>query len=123
MDFVKAEAGIATDPVFSREALRRLDGSSDRPDRFSKGKGRGSGKSKTSGTSHHASNQATEVTAGQESGLRTATSLCKLCNKAHDLDDCQEYLKKTLPQRKEFLKKKSLCFACYGLGNRAHGYQ
>ena len=110
---------FATDPVFSREALRRLDGSSDRPDRF--GKGKGSSKSKTSGTSHHASTHATEVTAGQESGSRTPTGLCKFCNKTHDLDDCQEYLKKTLPQRKEFLKEKSLCFACYSPGHRAHG--
>ena len=35
VNFVNAEAGIATDPVFSREALRRLDGTSDRPDRSS----------------------------------------------------------------------------------------
>jgi len=47
VNFVNAEAGIAPDPVFSREALRRLEGSSDRPDRS--GKGKGFGKSKTSG--------------------------------------------------------------------------
>ena len=35
--FVKTEAGIATDPVFSREALSRLD-VSERTDRFDKGK-------------------------------------------------------------------------------------
>ena len=29
VNFVNAEAGIATDPVFSREALRRLDGTSE----------------------------------------------------------------------------------------------
>ncbi|CAH3013608.1 unnamed protein product [Porites evermanni] len=38
VNFVNAEAGIATDPVFSREAFRRLDGTSDRPDRSSKGR-------------------------------------------------------------------------------------
>jgi len=55
MNFVNTKAGIATDPVFSQEALRRLDGSSDRPDRSNKGKG--SGKPKTFGdrarTPHH----------------------------------------------------------------------
>jgi len=67
VNFVNAEAGIATDPVFSQEALRRLEGSSDRPDRS--GKGKGFGKSKTSGdhnrTSQQTSNHATEITAGQ----------------------------------------------------------
>jgi len=47
INFVNAEAGIATDPVFSREALRRLEGSSDQP--YRSGKGKGFGKSKTSG--------------------------------------------------------------------------
>ena len=120
VNFVNAEAGIATNPVFSREALRRLEGYSDRPDRS--GKGKGFGKSKTSGghnrNSHQASNHATEVT-GQ--GTSKATSLCKFCNKGHDLDDCQDYLKKTLSQRKEFIKGEALCFACYNPGHRAHG--
>ena len=99
VNFVNAEAGIATDPVFSREALRRLDGTSDRPDRSNKGRGKSFGKSKTPGnhvTSHHASSHATDVTADQQSGSRTPTSLCKLCNKNHDLDDCQDYLNKSL---------------------------
>ena len=69
VNFVNAEAGTATDPVFSWDALRRLDGSADRLDHSSKGKGRGFDKSKTSGnhngTSHHASSHATDVTAGQ----------------------------------------------------------
>ena len=85
---------IATDPVFSREALRRLDGTSNRPDRFSKDRGNSFGKSKTSGnhngTSHHASSHATDVSADQQSGSRNPVSLCKICNKNHDLDDCQE---------------------------------
>ena len=47
VNFVNEEAGIATDPVFSREALRRLDGSLDRSGRSSKSKGKSFGKSKT----------------------------------------------------------------------------
>ena len=125
VNFVNAEAGIATDPVFSREALRRLDGTSDRPDRSNKGRGKSFGKSKTPGnhnvTSHHASSHATDVTADQQSGSRTPINLCKLCNKNHDLDDCQDYLNKSLSQRKDFLKKKSLCFACYSPGHRSNG--
>jgi len=47
VDFVNAEAGIATVPVFSREALCRLDSSSDHHDCFKRNKG--PGKFKTSG--------------------------------------------------------------------------
>ena len=125
VNFVNAEAGIATDPVFSREALRRLDGSSDRPDRFNRS--RCSGKSRTSGgrirdpyVSSHAT-MATGITAAQTFDPRNPVSLCKLCSKSHDLDDCQAYLKKTLPDRKEFLREKGLCFACYDQGHRSNG--
>ena len=121
--FVNAEAGIATDPVFSREALRRLDSTprstSDRSDRSNKGKV--SGKSKRPGDRtrepFNISSHATDVTADRESISR----LCKLCGKNHDLDDCKAYLKKTLPERKEFLKRKGLCFACYDTGHRSNG--
>ena len=50
VNFVNSEAGIATDPVFSRKTLRRLDGASDRPDHSSKGRGKGFGRSKTPGS-------------------------------------------------------------------------
>ena len=44
-----------------------------------------------------------------------------MCGKSHDLDDCKEYLKKSLQERREFLKGKGLCFACYGGGHRSNG--
>lgn len=123
VDFVNAEAGIATDPVFSREALRRLDGSSDHPDRFKRNKG--PGKFKISGerirNSYRVSSHATGITADQKIDSRNPSRLCKLCSKHHDLDSCQAYLKKTLANRKEFLKEKGLCFACYDSGHRSSG--
>ena len=123
VNFVNTEAEIATDPVFSREALRRLDGSSDRPDRSNKGKG--FGKTKTYGdrarTPHQVLNHATDVTADQMTASRNSAIICKLCKKGHDLDDCQAYLKKSLLDRKEFLKEKELCFACYDPGHRSNG--
>ena len=123
VNFVNTEAEIATDPVFSREALRRLDGSSDRPDRSNKGKGFGN--TKTYGdrarTPHQVLNHATDVTADQMTASRNSAIICKLCKKGHDLDDCQAYLKKSLLDRKEFLKEKELCFACYDPGHRSNG--
>ena len=106
-----------------REALRHLDGSSDRPDRYNKGKG--SGRTKTYGDRsravHHVSNHAADVTSDQKVGSRNPAITCKLCYKGHDLDDCQAYLKKSLAERKEFLREKGLCFACYDPGHRSNG--
>ena len=123
VNFVNTEGGIATDPVFSREALRHLDGSTDRPDCYNKGKG--SGKTKTYGdrsrAPHHVSNHATDVSSDQKVGSRNPAITCKLCYKGHDLDDCQAYLKRSLAERKEFLREKGLCFACYDPGHRSNG--
>ena len=38
---------------------------------------------------------------------------CILCSKAHHLDECAEFLKKPLGERRDFIKEKSLCFGCY----------
>ena len=60
------------------------------------------------------------VRARQVKGLGLVNS-CKMCGKTHDLDVCKEYLKKTLQERREFLKDKDLCFACYQAGHRSNG--
>ena len=38
---------------------------------------------------------------------------CILCSKAHDLDECHEFLKKLLTERRNFVKEKGLCFGCF----------
>jgi len=123
MNFVTTKAGTAANAVFSRKALHRLDGSSDCPDCSKKGKG--SGKPKTYGnhvhTSHQVFNHATDVTADQTTASRNLAIICKLYKKGHDVDDCQAYLKKSLPDRKEFLNEKELCLACYDSGHRSNG--
>ena len=105
LHFINTEAGIATDPVFLREALHRLDGSSDRPDRYNKGKGYGNTKTygDLSRAPHHVSNQATDVTSDQKVGSLNSAITCKLFCNGHDLDDGQAYLKRSLADRKEFL--------------------
>ena len=86
---------------------------------------RGSGKTKTYGdrsrAPHHASNHATDITSDQKVATRNPAITCKLCCKGHDLDDCQAYLKRSLAERKEFLREKGLCFACYDPGHRSNG--
>ena len=46
---------------------------------------------------------------------------CLFCNKAHDLDDYAKFLKKTMDERKSFLKEKRLCFACYETSHVSKG--
>lgn len=38
---------------------------------------------------------------------------CILCFKVYDLDECVEFLKKFLIERRNFVKEKGLCFGCY----------
>ena len=39
--------------------------------------------------------------------------VCYLCHNDHDLDKCQEYMKKSVEERSKFLFQKNLCYACY----------
>ncbi len=39
---------------------------------------------------------------------------CPSCNQQHDLEYCRTFLKKSLEEKKSFLKEKKLCFGCYG---------
>ena len=112
--FVKSEAGIAMDPVFSRDALSRVM----EPARTYKDKY--AYKSKVvddcSRSRSYVTNHATAIAANNEN-TKEANLVCQQGEKTHDLDDCQIYLKKSLQERKEFLKDKGLCFACYGTGH------
>ena len=100
-----------------------MDSLSDRPDHYNKGKG--SGKTKTygdrSGAPLHVPSHATDVTSDQKVGSRNTAITCKLCYKVHDLDDSQANLKRSLAERKEFLREKGHCFACYDPGHRSNG--
>ena len=88
MTFVKTEAGIATDPVFSREALSRLD-VSEHPDCFNKG--RNANKPRRyrdrSRTTSHVSSHATTVVTAPKNERCDPKNLCEMCGKSHDLDD------------------------------------
>ena len=73
--FIKAEVKVVTDPIFSREALKvqALDG----------------GNKRKPGSYRIKSNV-------------TKLDSCILCNGGHDLDDCDEYLKKNVAKKKSF---------------------
>lgn len=39
---------------------------------------------------------------------------CHFCSRAHDLDDCELFNKKTPELKRAFLQEKNMCFGCYG---------
>ena len=43
-----------------------------------------------------------------------AASRCSLCHKSYDLEECEDFRKKSVDQRKSFLTEKFFCFGCYG---------
>ena len=47
--------------------------------------------------------------------------LCPCCNKSHQLDDCDDFIKNSIEARKSLLKEKKLCFSCYGQNHIARG--
>lgn len=42
---------------------------------------------------------------------------CYFCSRAHDLDNCELFSKRTPELKREFLREKNMCFACYGTGH------
>ena len=40
-----------------------------------------------------------------------------MCSKPHDLNECEEFGKKTLPERKDLIREKGLCFGCLKPGH------
>ena len=42
---------------------------------------------------------------------------CALCNKAHNIDTCYEFMKKPISDRKAFASTKGLCFGCLEYGH------
>ena len=80
-NFIKDEARVATDPIFSREALK-VQGS--------KGV-----ISKRNPVNYRVRTNVSKVMP------------CIICKKEHDLDDCKEYLKKSIEERRTFLLRNS----------------
>ena len=39
---------------------------------------------------------------------------CPCCNQTQHLDDCGDFIKKLVEDRKSFLKERKLCFSCFG---------
>ena len=113
-DFVVSAAESANDPVFGVQAL------SSTQERRRDNSGR-DGKKKPSSATKTSNSFATGITIPGIEAVNHANrnnaggkeKLCPFCSKNHDLDDCAEFLKRTMDERKTFLYERKLCFACY----------
>ena len=101
--FVREQAELATDPVFSEESVSKPQ--NDDKDKGTRVRFRRRSLSRGRGT-----NLATGVS---QENRKQRTLSCTLCNKPHNLNECEQFLKKTLAKRKAFVVEKNLCFGCF----------
>ena len=114
--FVETEADLATDPVFSPDALK-----SERKKPSEKDKKAGH---KTQRQPPNLNSMVT--TTGDPLRTNTSTSdpkgqsksrICPACSKDHTLSSCDEFKKKTVKERLDFIQSVGLCFGCLSKGH------
>ena len=123
-EYVEAAAEAANDPVFGREAMQKVDDGS----KSSKAKELGCrdktprSKKGVFATTTDIARPATLNGAGQTGAITPArNSSCPLCGSRHDPDDCEQFNRKSIEERKKFLKDRHKCFGCYGDNHLSKG--
>lgn len=111
--FVKGESELANDPVFSPDALKRE--RKGHPD-YNTRDNRSRWRNKESRIDSFAIGIFQEEPSSQLCPQRTVTK-CPFCEKNHALGSCQEFKKKKVEDRVEFIKIKGLCFGCLKPGH------
>ena len=110
--FVKEEAELATDPVFSPCALkdkRRLNSKKDDTGRIKLPKKRFTDGNSLS-TNSKEENENVETKGKQR-------KICPCCSKEHHLNGCPKFLEMDINKRKELVKTQGLCYSCLGCGH------
>ena len=111
-EFVKKEADFATDLVFSPQTLkeeRKIDKrNEDKEQDMRKWK-----------SSKYSSSFSTNIDSPQPRMRDQPPNVhrCSICTRSHSLENCQEFKKMNLKQRKDFIMKMELCFGCLGFGH------
>ena len=110
--FIESASESANDPVFGKTALWKVTSTSTKI----------SSKPTTSKKSLAVSLQQSVPPATPVSKHMTDSKLrCLLCQKSHHLDDCTKFWKKTIEERRAFLKGKRACFGCLDLNHISKG--
>ena len=121
VSFVKIAAESANDPIYGKEAMSKY---------VKPLSHRNTDKNKpTSSSSNRNTSFAARVTVpARKDGSKSVTKdtdfkhkLCDLCNGNHDLDSCAAFNKKSIEERRSFLKDKRMCFGCYGYNHLSRG--
>ena len=114
IEFVVKEAHIACDPVLSGLSSLVLNEEDKVKSSFKGNKAIKPPRRITLATN------STKETKGADLIKRNPANIiksCFACKKAHDLDTCPEFLKKTINERRDFAFNKGLCFACLQHGH------
>ena len=103
--FLESEADLATDPIFSPDALRA-------ERRKSPDKDKGNFQRCPTNANSLVTNSARPPgTVAPQAGS------CPLCSKGHALLNCHEFRKKSLEERLNLIRSKLLCFGCLQQGH------
>ncbi|KAK3735237.1 hypothetical protein QZH41_008431 [Actinostola sp. cb2023] len=124
--FIERAAETSNDPIYSKEALSKLDDrpkntkSADESKRQLYPRQR-TGSLATSMNHPHIGKPLDGAGSAQQPRRATSVRPCPLCERSHDLEECKEFTKKSLEEKKGFITQKGLCFACYGSNHRSKG--
>ena len=118
VSFIKQAAEAANDPVFGRDAMQI----SGMPPKSKTPKDKraplkpaissfATKPDKASVSSHH-----------QHYTNASNKKTCLFCKGSHDIDACQAFNKKTVDEKRSYMKENKMCFGCYGSGHTSKGY-
>ena len=124
MNFVREEAELANDPIFSPDALK-----AERKKTGTQPKWGWKNKSKKKDDSNLSANSLATSGTPHPSDLAPSTKpfadqtdqACPLCNGQHALVKCSKFLKNSVDERSEFIRSKALCFGCFKSGHMSSG--
>ncbi|XP_062610192.1 uncharacterized protein LOC134271972 [Saccostrea cucullata] len=118
MEFIVKEAKIATDPITSIESVKKSELTQSEPS-----KPRPDVRVRQRGAADYGKRSfLTDVDENQPANVNVANRSdrgrnCVLCEGNHELDDCKQFLAKSLEGRKQYAKQKGLCFGCLHSGH------
>ena len=114
--FVKEEAELANDPIFSPDALKKERNKTvtvNQPRFGRKIRPKSKGVDGASGTSLATGGLPTESKIASEKSYQP----CPLCEGQHSLVKCSSFLKKSVDQRSDVIHEKGLCYGCFKRGH------
>ena len=99
IEFFDGEIILVKDPIFLREAITAYVGNQEKSDNQRERR--------------NISKKYDSFTTDINHDHPEAQDKCILCSHKHDLDNCEEYMKKSIEERSKFLAQKKLCYGCY----------